>query len=96
MDYRMYSDGALAGENVVELIEKHLREQGQVKVGKLVLNFVGFEGAAGTTFALNNQKDKMKIPNNGHFITPYDGGKYMKISSLIFDNAFDGDIYYII
>lgn len=96
MDYRMYDKGALAGENVVELIAQHLREQGQVKTGKLVLDFVGFEGAAGTTFTLNNQKDKMKIPNSGHFITPYDGEKYMKISSLIFDNAFDGDIYYII
>lgn len=96
MDYRMYDKGAPAGENVVELIAQHLREQGQVKTGKLVLDFVGFEGAAGTTFILNNQEDKMKIPNSGHFITPYDGGKYMKISSLIFDDAFDGDIYYII
>lgn len=96
MDYRMYSGGALAGENIVELIEQRLREQGQVKTGKLILDFVGFEGAVGTEFTLNNQKDKMKIPNSGYFVTPYDGGKYMKISSLIFDNAFDGDIYYII
>ena len=92
----MYDKGALAGENVVELIAQHLREQGQVKTGKLILDFVGFEGAAGTTFTLNNQEDKMRIPSSGHFITPYDGEKYMKISSLVFDSAFDGDIYYII
>lgn len=96
MDYRMYSGGAPAGKNVVELISKHLREQNQVKVGKLVLDFIGFEGAAGTEFTLNNQEDKMKIPSSGHFITPYDGEKYMKISSLVFDIDFSGDIYYII
>ena len=55
MDYRMYS-GVPAGKNVLKLIEEHLREQGQVKVGQLILDFVGFEGAAGTTFTLNNQK----------------------------------------
>ena len=48
MDYRMYSGGAPAGENVVEIIKKHLEEQHQIKVDKLVLDFVGFEGAAGT------------------------------------------------
>lgn len=58
MDYRMYDKGAPAGENVVELIAQHLREQGQVKTGKLILDFVGFEGTAGTTFTLNNQEDK--------------------------------------
>ena len=96
MDYRMYSGGAPAGKNVVKLIEEHLREQGQVKIGQLILDFVGFEGAAGTTFTLNNQRDKMVIPNCGHFITPHDGDKYMKIYSLVFDNTFTGNIYYII
>ena len=41
MDYRMYDKGAPAGKNVVELIAQHLREQGQVKTGKLILDFVG-------------------------------------------------------
>lgn len=96
MDYRMYSDGAPAGENVVEIIKKHLEEQHQIKVDKLVLDFVGFEGAAGTKFTINKHKDKMAIPACGHFITPYDGDKYVKITSLVFDQAFTGDIYFII
>lgn len=96
MDYRMYSLGAPAGENVVELIKKHLEEQRQIKIDKLVLNFVGFEGAAGTTFTLNKQKDKMSIPSSGQFITPFAGERYFKITSLIFDNTFSGNIYYII
>lgn len=96
MDYRMYDKGAPAGKNVVKLIAQHLHEQGQVKTGKLILDFVGFEGAAGTTFTLNNQEDKIMIPNCGHFITPHCGDRYMKIHSLVFDNDFTGNIYYII
>ena len=96
MDYRMYSGGAPAGENVVEIIKKHLEEQHQIKVDKLVLDFVGFEGAAGTKFTINKHKDKMAIPTCGHFITPYDGDKYVKITSLVFDQTFTGDIYFII
>ena len=67
-----------------------------MKVDKLVLDFVGFEGAAGTKFTINKHKDKMAIPACGHFITPYDGDKYVKITSLVFDQAFTGDIYFII
>lgn len=96
MDYRMHKGGAKAGENVVQLIEKHLNEQGQVKTGKLVLDFIGFEGAPGTKFTLNNQKDKMEIPSCGNFVTPYQGDKYMRITSLVFDADFNGNIYYII
>lgn len=96
MDYRMYPYGAPAGENVVELIRQHLIEQGQIKTSKLVLDFVGFEGETGTTFMLNNQEDKMAIPNCGHFVTPHYGDRYMKVHSLVFDSAFTGNIYYII
>ena len=96
MDYRMYSEGAPAGKNVVELIQKRLEEQGQVKTAKLVLDFVGFEGSAGTTFRLNNQEDRIAIPKTGYFISPNCGEKYMQINSLIFDSDFSGNIYYIV
>ena len=96
MDYRMYDKNIPAGENVVELIQKHLRETGEVKTDKLVLDFVGFEGDAETKFTLNNQKDKMIIPSCGHFITPHCGERHMKIHSLVFDNDFNGYIYYIV
>ena len=42
------------------------------------------------------QEDKIMIPNCGHFITPHCGDRYMKIHSLVFDNDFTGNIYYII
>ena len=96
MDYRMYSEGAPAGKNVVELIQKRLEEQGQVKTAKLVLDYVGFEGSAVTTFRLNNQEDRKKKKKTGYFISPNCGDRYMQISSLIFDNDFSGNIYYIV
>ena len=96
MDYRMYNLGVPAGENAVELIFKHLKEQGQIKVNKLVLDFVGFEGEAGTNFTLNKQGDKIAIPSNGYFISPYTGNEYCKITSLVFEKDFSGNIYYII
>lgn len=96
MDYRMYKGTIPAGKNAVEIIQKHLEEQNEVRTNKLVLDFVGFEGAAGTTFSLNKHKDKMAIPKTGYFITPHCGDDYMKITSLVFDSAFTGSIYYII
>lgn len=95
MEYRMYSGDIPAGKNAIELIKQHLEEQKQIKMDKLVLNFIGFEGAAGTTFTLNQQKDKIVIPQCGYFITPHDGHSYMKITSLIFEQDFNGNIYYI-
>jgi len=96
MDYRMYSGNVPAGKNVVELIQQHLENQKQVKTDKLVLSFIGFEGTPGTKFTLNNHKDKMMIPSSGSFITPYTGERGMNIFSLVFDERFDGYIYYIV
>lgn len=94
MDYRMYSKGAKAGENVVELIWKDLGEQ-NIK-GSKALKFVGFEGKKDTAFRINGHKEETKIPSNGKFITPYSGDYYMSIYSLVFTDEFEGDIYYII
>lgn len=94
MDYRMYSGGASAGENVVTLIKNELYTKSKIQ-NQAPLKFIGFEGTAGTLFTLNNQKDKMAIPSSGKFITPYNGTQYCPIYSLVFDDAFSGYIYYI-
>lgn len=95
MDYRMYSGGAEAGENVVTLIKDSLFKEGGIRI-KTPLKFVGFEGTAGTSFRLNNHAEKMVIPSTGSFITPFSGQYYCHVFSLIFDEAFTGNIYYII
>lgn len=95
MDYRMYSGGAEAGENVVTLIRNELYKDSGLKI-KAPLKFVGFEGTAGTEFTLNNQAQKMAIPSTGHFVTPYNGQQYCQVYSLVFDSAFSGNIYYIV
>ena len=47
---------------------------------------------AGTEFKIN--KNPMKVPSNGYFISPYDGERYLNIYSLTFDNGCSGlDIY---
>lgn len=94
MDYRMYSGGVPAGKNVVSLIIKQLNDNGEKQ--RAPLKMVAFEGAAGVAFSLNNHTDKMVIPSTGAFYTPYSGDRFMPIYSLVFDNAFSGNIYYII
>lgn len=95
MDYRMINISATKEDNVVDLISKKLNEQGW-KNSNLKLHFVGFEAPAGTKFYLNNQKDPIKVPRSGNFISPYDGERYMNIFNLKFESGFTGDIYYII
>lgn len=92
--YRMYSGGAAANENVVELIRKSLEEAGE-KRKSLSLDWVGFEAPAGTEMFLNNHQEPIRVPTCGKFITPYNGTNYMTITSLIFTSDFTGDIYYI-
>lgn len=94
MDYRMYSGGAPAGENVVTLIKESLKEQG-IKINS-PLRFVGFEGSAGMMFHLNDHEEPIAIPSTGKFITPFNGERFMPIYSLVFDGGFSGNIYYIV
>lgn len=97
LNYRMFSGTIPAGENAVEIIKKHLEDNEGFKTAKLTLDFVGFEAPKGTSFTLNNQKDKISVPSSEYFITPYlDSNHYMSIESLIFDSSFSGNIYYII
>lgn len=95
MDYRMYAGTVPANENVVNIIKNELYEKDKLMI-KTPLKFIGFEGEAGTSFVLNNQKEKMRIPSTGSFITPYNGSNYCPVYSLTFDNEFSGNIYYII
>lgn len=95
MDYRMYSGGASANENVVSLIKESAYNDDGLKF-HTPLKFVGFTGDVGTVFYLNGSNSPMKIPSTGYFITPFDGERYMGIYSLVFENDFTGDIYYII
>lgn len=95
MDYRMMSILANPDENVVKIISDKLKEQGY-RHSDLTLQFVGFEAAAGTAFYLNDQKDVMRVPTSGRFISPFNGERYMKIKNLTFPAGFVGDIYYII
>jgi hypothetical protein len=90
----MYSGGAPAGENVVELIEKDLKEKGLYQ-SPFYLDYVGFEGATGLEFTINGD-NTLKIPQCGYFITPYTTERHQRINSLVFDSGFSGDIYYII
>lgn len=94
MDYRMYSGGAPANENVIPIIIKELNDNGMKVSGPL--KFIAFEGSAGTTFYLNNHKELTKIPSTGKFITPYTGERFMPIYSLKFPDGFVRNIYYII
>ena len=81
-DYRMFSDGAAAGENVINLIKKKLKSQG-ITTGNS-FRFVGFEGEAGTKFKLNDQEDWIAIPTSGSFISPFGEEHFMPIHSLVF------------
>lgn len=92
--YRMYSGGAPANKNVVELIKQSLEKSGEQR-NSLRLDWVGFEAPAGTEVFLNNHKESIKVPSCGRFITPYNGVNYMTITSLVFPIDFTGDIYYI-
>ena len=95
MAYRMFSSGASAGDNVVELIKKELEENGS-RLPNLNLDFVGFQAEPGTKFFLNDMNNEMKVPETGYFITPYNGEYYLRIKSLVFVEDFEGSIYYII
>ena len=90
----MYSGSIPADTNVVDLIQKDLKDEG-LNV-KNPLRWIGFEGPAGTTFILNNQKKTMSIPQCGSFVTPFDGETFMPIYSLKFTSSFSNNIYYII
>lgn len=94
MDYRMYSSGATAGKNVIPEIIKSLKENGENIKGPLKM--VAFEGESGVSFRLNSHTENISIPSTGQFYTPYGGDRFMPIYSLIFDEDFSGNIYYII
>lgn len=90
-NYRCFSVSAGADENIIPIIYKELQKEGYTSP-KFQLHFVGFEAAAGTEFKIN--KNPMKVPSNGYFISPYDGERYLNIYSLTFDNGCSGlDIY---
>ena len=95
MDYRMYSGGATANENVIPLIKESIQQSDGIKT-HTPFRFIGFEGDVGTEFYLNGSNDLMKIPSSGYFVTPFDGERYMPIYSLVFESDFNGDIYYIV
>lgn len=94
MDYRMYSGGADAGQEVVALIKESLKNQ-NIKTDA-PLKMVAFEGSEGTKFYLNGHAEATEIPSTGQFVTPYGGAFYMPIYKLTFEESFSGNIYYII
>ena len=94
MDYRMYEGPVPANKNVVTLIAEDLKTKG-ITVNT-PLKFVGFEGPVATKFKLNNHQESTKIPICGNFCAPFCGDRYMPVYSLVFEQSFDGDIYYII
>lgn len=96
MDYRMMTVNASAGENVVTLIKEELEEKEHFRLPNFSLYFVGFETTSGTEFYLNNQKTPMQVPLSGSFVTPYSDLKHLVITSLVFPEGFQGNIYYII
>lgn len=86
---------ASSNDNIVDIISEKLNKQGW-KNSDIRLDFVGFEAPAGTSFFINDQKDAIKVPSCGYFISPYNGERYMKIFNLKFVSGFNGDIYFII
>ena len=94
MDYRMYSGGAQAGENVVPIIIDSLNNSGEKQ--RMPLKMVAFEGNAGTKFKINSHQEFTEIPSTGKFFTPYGGDRFMPIYRLDFESNFSGNIYYII
>lgn len=94
MDYRMYSGGASAGQDVVALIKESLKSQ-NIRTSNAPLKMVAFEGDEGTKFFLNGHAEPMEIPSTGQFVTPYNGAYCMPIYKLTFEEAFSGNIYYI-
>ena len=95
MDYRMMNISSSSEENIVEIISKKLNEQGWKNSG-IKLHFFGFEAPAGTAFYINDQKDAIKVPSCGYFISPFNGDRYMNIFNLKFLGGFNGDIYFIV
>lgn len=94
MDYRMYSGGVEAGKDVVALIKESLKSQ-NIKTNS-PLKMVAFEGSEGTKFYLNGHAEATEIPSTGQFVTPYNGAVYMPVYKLTFEDAFSGNIYYIV
>lgn len=95
MTYRMFSSGAFAGDDVIELIKKELEGNGS-RLPNLNLDFVGFQAEPGTKFFLNDMDNEIEVPETGYFITPYNGEYYLRIKKLVFVKDFKGSIYYII
>lgn len=93
-NYRTITVSAEAHQNIVPLILAQLKEEGY-ETRRFTLDFIGFEGAEGETFKVN--ENPLKVPSTGYFITPYCGGdNHINIHSFSFDEAItDRDIYVI-
>ena len=85
MAYRCVNVTASANEEVLKKIYEILNEEDGYFNTRFSLQFVGFQMEVGTTFKINKLPNK--VPENGYFITPYDGKNYLKINSLTFDEG---------
>lgn len=93
-NYRTVTISAGANENIVPLIYEELQKD-KYSTPHFVLDFIGFEATAGTTFNING--NPLKVPSNGTFITPYGGdGASLAIHSVIFNNAISNMDFWII
>lgn len=93
-NYRSFTVSAEPNENVVKIIYKILKEEGNYYNPFFELHYVGFYGIPGKEFTLNGKT--MKMPNSGYFITPYSANGYLKINSLSFSDGCENmEIYCI-
>lgn len=94
MNLRMIKVTAAANEDIVPLIFTELKNDGE-KHNEKLLDYIGFEAPAGTQFKIND--NQIEVPTSGHFVTPYDGNRYLRIRQFSFNSGCNAqNIYYII
>lgn len=94
MDLRMIKVTAAANQDIIPLIFAELENEGE-KHSEYQLDYIGFEATAGTTFKIND--NSMEVPSNGHFVTPYEGDRYLRIRQFSFNAGCTAqNVFYII
>lgn len=93
-NYRVFTITATPEENIIDKIYKQLQKEGY-KNPNFKVHFIGFEMTKGTEFTLN--KNRMIVPTNGYFITPYEGkGSYLNVNELYMKNGCVNQLFYCI
>lgn len=93
-NYRVFNITAEANENIIDKIYEILKKEGY-KNPNFKVHFIGFEAKKGTEFLFN--RNQMKIPSSGYFISPYEGeSSYINVNELFMINGCNNQDFYCI